>query len=114
MARSGVGNAGNVKMRGRRKSHTFACGCCWCIDDRDQLRTKAELKDARAALADFEAKSNRGGKAVPEWEFLEQCWLSGQMTPGQLRQHTADDPEFKAWFDSRVEERFAPADGTSP
>lgn len=54
MARSGVGNAGNVNMRGRRKEHVFDCGCCWCIDDREQKLAQIDLKEAQEAMADYE------------------------------------------------------------
>ena len=48
--RCGKGNAGNVKMRGRRRVHVFACQCCWCEDDREALREKAAKRELREDL----------------------------------------------------------------
>ncbi|HEV2674174.1 MAG TPA: hypothetical protein VGV37_06490 [Aliidongia sp.] len=41
----GIGNAGNVNMRGRGKEYSFSCGCCSVYDDRAELIWKAVKRE---------------------------------------------------------------------
>lgn len=39
---------------------------------------------------------------VTNYELLYQCFLSGQMSAGQLHEHMTEDQVFKAWIERRV------------
>lgn len=39
--------AGNVNMKGK-KTHRMGCGCCVCLDKREEIRYKEDMKELNA------------------------------------------------------------------
>jgi hypothetical protein len=54
--RGGAGNAGNVNMRGRGKFHLFSCKCCFCYDDREELREKIADREVEETINEIEGQ----------------------------------------------------------
>lgn len=42
---------------------------------------------------------------MPEWEAIEACWLSGQISEADMAERLSSDPEFQAWFLERLKGR---------
>lgn len=42
---------------------------------------------------------------MENFELLEQCYLSGQMSDAQLHELMRDDPAFAEWITKRAQER---------
>ncbi len=40
-----------------------------------------------------------------DWEMIEQCWLSGQITEADMATRLTDDPDFQTWFLERLTQR---------
>ncbi|SES08820.1 hypothetical protein [Sphingobium sp. YR768] len=40
-----------------------------------------------------------------DFETLRTCFASGQMSEAQLKQHFADNPMFRRWWDRRAKGR---------
>ena len=46
---------------------------------------------------------------MPDWEVLEQCWLSEQMSTDELLKHFNNDSAFHEWFHKRMAARHGNA-----
>lgn len=51
---------------------------------------------------------------VAIWPALEQIILSGQMSDADLQSRLRDDPEFRAWMQSRASSRARSFEGRNP
>lgn len=43
---------------------------------------------------------------LKDWEIIEQCWLSEQISPERLLKHFNDDSAFHEWFHKRATGRL--------